>query len=141
MAEKQETLLTYKGKPLVRSGNVLYYGDMAEKCVVMLQILSTKTKGDMQVADRVQVQLLLTDPEVRMKDRILKKSEKNRFIQCYGHRQHLVGTHFGRKITKTKEPDLVLPNRVLFHIVSEVNPTALHRLAKPIPVYLPMLPK
>lgn len=76
MAEKQETLLTYKGKPLVRSGNVLYYGDMAEKCVVMLQILSTKTKGDMQVADRVQVQLLLTDPEVRMKDRILKKSEK-----------------------------------------------------------------
>lgn len=77
MAEKQETLLTYKGKPLVRSGNVLYYGDMTEKCVVMLQILSTKTKGDMQVADRVQVQLLLTDPEVRMKDRILKKSEKN----------------------------------------------------------------
>ena len=76
MAEKQETLLTYKGKPLVRSGNVLYYGDMAEKCVVMLQILSTKTNGDMQVADRVQVQLLLTDPEVRMKDRILKKSEK-----------------------------------------------------------------
>ncbi len=76
MAEKQETLLTYKGKPLVRSGKVLYYGDMAEKCVVMLQILSTKTKGDMEVADRVQVQLLLTDPEVRMKDRILKKSEK-----------------------------------------------------------------
>ncbi|MBO5929361.1 MAG: hypothetical protein J6Q42_05015 [Clostridia bacterium] len=77
MAEKTETILTYKGKPLVRSGNVLYYGDMAEKCVVMLQILSTTTKGDMQVADKVQVQLLLTDPEVRMKDRILKKSEKN----------------------------------------------------------------
>ena len=77
MAEKKETLLTYKGKPLVRSGNVLYYGDMAEKCVVMLQILSTKTVGGMAVADKVQVQLLLTDPEVRMKDRILKKSEKN----------------------------------------------------------------
>ncbi len=77
MAEKTETLLTYKGKPLVRSGNVLYYGDMAEKCVVMLQVLSTKTVGDMTVADKVQVQLLLTDPEVRMKDRILKKSEKN----------------------------------------------------------------
>lgn len=79
MAEKQvtEKLLTYKGKPLVRSGNVLYYGDMAEKCVVVLQILSTKTVGDMTVADKIQVQLLLTDPEVRLKDRILKKSEKN----------------------------------------------------------------
>ena len=71
-----ETILTYKGKPLVRSGNMLYYGDMSEKCVVVLQILSSKTVGDMTVADKVQVQLLSTDPEVRMKDRILKKSEK-----------------------------------------------------------------
>ena len=77
MADKQEKLLTYKGKPLVRSGNVLYYGDMSEKCVVVLQILSNKTVGDMTVADKIQVQLLLTDPEVRLKDRILKKSEKN----------------------------------------------------------------
>jgi hypothetical protein len=76
MADK-ETILTYKGKPLVRSGNMLYYGDMSEKCVVVLQILSNKTVGDMTVADKVQVQLLSTDPEVRMKDRILKKSEKN----------------------------------------------------------------
>ncbi len=75
MAET-ETILTYKGKPLVRSGSMLYYGDMSEKCVVVLQILSSKTVGDMTVADKVQVQLLSTDPEVRMKDRILKKSEK-----------------------------------------------------------------
>ena len=77
MAETTETLLTYKGRPLVRSGNTLYYGDMADKCVIVLQVLTTKTVGDMEVADKVQIQLLLTDPEVRMKDRILKKSEKN----------------------------------------------------------------
>lgn len=68
--------MTYKERPLVRSGNILYYGDMSEKCVVMLQILSTKQVGDMTMADKVQVQLLSTDPELRMKDRILKKSEK-----------------------------------------------------------------
>ena len=66
----------YKGKPLVRSGNTLYYGDMSEKCVVMLQILSTKTVKDLTVADKVQVQLMSTDPDLRMKERILKKSEK-----------------------------------------------------------------
>lgn len=76
MAQAKETLLTYKGRPLVRSGNTLYYGDMAEKCVIVLQVLTTKTVGDLTVADKVQVQLLLTDPEVRMKDRLLKKSEK-----------------------------------------------------------------
>lgn len=68
--------LMYKGRPLVRSGNVLYYGSMAEDYVVMLQILSTKDANDMTMAEKVQVQLLSTDPEVPMKDRIIKKSEK-----------------------------------------------------------------
>lgn len=68
--------LMYKGRPLVRSGNVLYYGSMAEKYVIVLQILSTKDENDMTMAEKIQVQLMLTDPEVRMKDRIVKKSEK-----------------------------------------------------------------
>ncbi|MFR1434453.1 MAG: hypothetical protein ACLSS9_04280 [Acutalibacteraceae bacterium] len=76
MADKKQFLM-YKGKPLVRSGNTLYYGDMADKCVIMMQILSTKTIKDLTVADKVQVQLLSTDPDLRMKDRILKKSEKS----------------------------------------------------------------
>ncbi|MBQ8683352.1 MAG: hypothetical protein IJ518_02400 [Clostridia bacterium] len=75
MAEKSPFLM-YKGRPLVRSGNVLYYGSMAEKCVIMLQILTTKDEGDLMMAEKIQVQLLSTDPNVRMKDRILKKSEK-----------------------------------------------------------------
>ena len=68
--------LMYKGRPLVRSGNVLYYGSMAEKYVIVMQILSTKDQNDMTMAEKVQIQLMLTDPEVRMKDRIVKKSEK-----------------------------------------------------------------
>lgn len=78
MADKAEkpAFLTYKGRPLVRSGNILYYGDMADACVVMLQILTTREQGDMTLADKVQVQLLSTNPDLRMKDRILKKSEK-----------------------------------------------------------------
>ena len=50
---------------------------MAEKCVIMMQVLSTKTVNGKEIADRVSVQLLSTDEELRMKDRILKKSEKN----------------------------------------------------------------
>ncbi len=74
-AEK-EPFLMYKGRPLVRSGNTIYYGKMNEEYVVMLQILSTKEESGMTVADKVQIQVIATDPDVRPKDRIVKKSEK-----------------------------------------------------------------
>lgn len=76
MSDNKE-FLTYKGKPLVRKGNEIYYGDMAEKYVIMLQILESHKDGDLEIADKVQIQLMNTDPEVRAKDRILKKSEKS----------------------------------------------------------------
>ena len=77
-AKKAETepFLMYKGRPLVRSGNTIYYGKMNEEYVVMLQILSTKEENGMTVADKVQIQVIATDPDVRPKDRIVKKSEK-----------------------------------------------------------------
>lgn len=35
--------LTYKGKPLVRKDNELYYGRMTDPYVLRMQILSTKS--------------------------------------------------------------------------------------------------
>jgi hypothetical protein len=75
-SSKNLKFLLYKGKPLVRSGNILYYGDMSEPHVVMLQILTTKELGGIEVADKVQVQLMSTDPDLKMKDRISKKVER-----------------------------------------------------------------
>ena len=78
MADKsdKQPFLMYKGRPLVRSGNTLYYGSMAERYVIMMQILSTKDENDLKMAEKIQVQLLSTDPDLRMKERIIKKSEK-----------------------------------------------------------------
>ena len=75
MAQASE-FLTYKGHPLVRCGDTLYYGNMADKYVVMLKILSKKTVDDLEVADKVSIQLMHTDEEMRAKDRIVKSSEK-----------------------------------------------------------------
>ena len=79
MAEKKKKkeFLKYKGKPLVRSGNEIYYGNMFDKYVIMMQILSTKKVKDLDVADKVTVQLINTDPNMRARERIVKKSEKN----------------------------------------------------------------
>ncbi|MFR1035712.1 MAG: hypothetical protein ACLSF7_06655 [Acutalibacteraceae bacterium] len=67
----------YKGRPLVRKGNTLYYGSMAEPFVIMMQITSTKKVKELDVANKVTVQLMNTDPDVRPRERIVKKSEKN----------------------------------------------------------------
>lgn len=69
--------LSYKGHPLRRKDNLIYYGTMAEKYIIMLQVLSTKNRGDLPVADRVSVQLQLTDPNLKSRDRVVKKSEKD----------------------------------------------------------------
>ena len=76
MADQKE-LLTYKGRPLMRKDNMIYYGSMADAYIVMLQILETKKENDLEVASKVSVQLQLTDPNVRAKDRVVKKSEKD----------------------------------------------------------------
>jgi hypothetical protein len=74
-----EKVLQYKGRPLMRKDNMVYYGSMADSHIVMLQILETKKMGDMDVASRVSVQLQLTDPNARSRDRVVKKSEKDGF--------------------------------------------------------------
>ncbi len=75
MAEEKEILM-YKGRPLMRVDNLIYYGSMADSHIVMLQILETKKVGDSEIASRVSVQLQLTDPAAKSRDRIVKKGEK-----------------------------------------------------------------
>ncbi len=69
--------LTYKGRPLMRKDNLIYYGSMADSHIVMLQVLETKKVGELDVATRVSVQLQLNDSAVKSRDRIVKKSEKD----------------------------------------------------------------
>ena len=69
--------LSYKGHPLRRKDNLIYYGTMAELYIIMLQILDTKKVDDLDVATKVAVQLQLTDPDLKSRDRVVKKTEKD----------------------------------------------------------------
>ena len=73
MAEK---FFEYKGKPLVRSGNTSYYGDMNDAYVVCLTIKNAEDYKDITLAGDITIQLLATDETLSPKDRIVKKSEK-----------------------------------------------------------------
>lgn len=76
-SKNKNAYLTYKGRPLVRSGNTIYYGNMWEKYVVVLQIINAKKLFDQEVAGTIVVQLVSTDASIKMSERIIKRGEKD----------------------------------------------------------------
>ena len=75
MAEKEFS--TYKGKPLVRCGDELYYGSMDQRFVIRMQIKTKKEVNGLEIADKVVIQLLCTDPDLSPRKQLVKSSEKN----------------------------------------------------------------
>jgi len=69
--------LVYKGHPLQRKDNIIYYGSFADKYIIMMQIQETHKVKDLDVASKVSVQLQMTDPTIKSRDRVVKKAEKD----------------------------------------------------------------
>ena len=67
--------LEYNGKPLVREGDEIYYGDMADKFYLFMLVMSEKkaSKFDMTLPDQVMVQILPTDGSNRIEKQKLVK--------------------------------------------------------------------
>ena len=78
----KNAILEYKGHPLRRKDNLIYYGSMSDKYIIMLQVTETKKHQDIDLATRITVQLQLTDPDLKSRDRVVKKSEKTSFFEA-----------------------------------------------------------
>ena len=74
-----QEFMTYKGKPLVRSKNEIYYGDMAESHVVKFVILEADGNDE---PTKINVQLLKCKTELADKDRIVKESTKSSMFEA-----------------------------------------------------------
>jgi len=81
-AKGKSKILEYKGYPLRRKDNIIYYGNMTDKYIIMLQIIDSKSFEDFELATKVQVQLQYTDPDLKSRDRVVKKSEKTSFFEA-----------------------------------------------------------
>lgn len=74
--------LTYKDKPLVRKGNTIYYGDMTEAYVVKFEIISSKKEGNLDIPDKIKLQLLKSDIQLPEKDRVVKETTKGSMFEA-----------------------------------------------------------
>ena len=77
-----EEFLSYKGKPLVRNKNTIYYGDMSDKFVIRFDVMSTKKENGIEKADKIIVNLINNDPDVKDAEKVVKKSEKYGFYNA-----------------------------------------------------------
>ena len=70
----ENEFLEYKGRPLVRKDNDIYYGDLSEKYHVFMMIMAEKksTQGE-EIPDTIMVQLMEKD-NMRPEKQILAKS-------------------------------------------------------------------
>ena len=74
--------LVYRGHPLRRVDNLVYYGSMADKYIIMMQVLDTEDVKDLKLAKRVSIQLQLTDPNLRSRDRVVRSTEKGSMAEA-----------------------------------------------------------
>lgn len=64
--------LMYKDKPLVREGDTICYGDMSEKCFLVLEIMSYKKVGAEDIPDDIFVQII----DSKDSTKIIKQGKK-----------------------------------------------------------------
>ena len=78
MAEAEKLPLEYKGYPLMRKDNVIYYGRMTDPYIIQMQIMgSIPVDEEITMATKVSVQLQSTTADQRSRDRVVRSSEKN----------------------------------------------------------------
>lgn len=71
----EQKILYYKEKPLIRRGNLIYYGNPADPYIILFIVEETEKKGDLSVATKVEVQLQTN--KGTGKEKVIKKAERD----------------------------------------------------------------
>ncbi len=81
--EKKEIVsgkyLEYKGKPLVREGDTICYGDMEDKCILILEIMSHKKTENGELPDKILIQVV----ESKNQANILRQGSKSGLYEAF----------------------------------------------------------
>ena len=91
--------MTYKGTPLVPSNKILYYGDMRDPYVVMLQITDTKEADGIEMASHITLQMMSTDPNAIPTEMVVKRAERDGLYSALD----LASTWLDRQLGEVKE--------------------------------------
>lgn len=77
-----ENTLTYKGHPLVRNGDTIYYGSFANKHIIVIKILESKDIEDIKTATKLTIELQLNDPDISEMDKVKKSAQRTSLYEA-----------------------------------------------------------
>lgn len=72
--KSESDTLMYKGKPLVRCGNVIYYGNPNDKYVAVFRLEDNTALEDIQISGKVIVELKTNDGE---RSSLIRQAERD----------------------------------------------------------------
>ena len=93
----ENNYLCYKGRPLVRSGNEMYYGNMIDKYIIFIRELETKKVNNVEVGSKFEIQLRFTDPDIKGKGKIVKSIERASFADSLELAEAWLNRHNAQK--------------------------------------------
>ncbi|MBP0955645.1 MAG: hypothetical protein J6M90_08380 [Oscillospiraceae bacterium] len=82
MAEGEKKFFTYRGFPLVRKGSDIYYGNMYDKYVIMMQVAGTTEEDGIKKANKVRIYKMATDEKLNPMEAIVKNTEKSSLYEA-----------------------------------------------------------
>lgn len=81
MEKKEQKYFTFNGVPMVRRGDVIYYGDMKEKYIIIFTINSKKIVGGEEIADSVTIELSTNNGTG--KEKIIRKAKRDGLYSAF----------------------------------------------------------
>ena len=67
----ENEFLEYKGKPLVRQGDEIFYGDLSDKFYIYMMIMSEKDTENGSVPERIMIQLVESSTKIPKNQKIV----------------------------------------------------------------------
>lgn len=80
-AAKKKKLLMYKGKPLIRCGDRIYYGNLQDKYILALDITESEDVKDAKRSTKVKIQLMDNSGELG-KGQVFRKAERDNLYKA-----------------------------------------------------------
>ncbi len=78
----KNSFINYKGKPLVRCKNVIYYGDIEDGHIIRMESIEASEKSDIKISSEISVEMIEIDPKDTNVRKIVKTSKKDGLYQA-----------------------------------------------------------